>query len=1319
MTNPSNPNSNITGNANIGNTLAYMERAQQHGFDPSKMAKGGNLEQQFFGTLSQSQMRGMLSGMSSEAASARKMMSMYEEASKKGADTIEKRMYEQAEKQLKEIEDINRDLLAGIESVMKNALTGNTATDKDKNHLISQFNSVTDFNNAIKDGASSAIESKLLDKVKSLEDKLVDIRSQKKIDPKSKPDIDGLRQVQNDAKDLFAEIDANPDLSDQEKRNLKSRAAAQSGGAQTLIQQFNPSLTDGFSEKMGSFRAQSRLEAAKKDSGRDTDRAGLEGWRDELKKMRDEIFDASEGNGNGHISDDLKGEEFLKSQGDAANQVNNLIKYIEATLKDSNKKQESSLGVISSLLSTIGAAAFLNKVVMGDPYTYGKRMGISTIGQMGGINGALSTAMGAQADHDQALNQQMFGVGVGIAGASVAGGGLINTLARGRIPGGRWGLAAAGTIIGGGLAAAGANGMGADMYNTIYGKLQGESKNQIFEKTLAQQFINPERLASSAMVNQTAAMAYGLSNIKDKRASQLGNYLDDNAKGSYTGNLVLNKLANYRMGGLAIKDTMNVSNEQYAQNISTAGSMLNANGDKLKGLTGFSMMTGAARGVNAEQVMSMLSSAQGFGSNNMRGQVQGAFAAVSDKNGEVNTYAASVIAPAIMRVAESLTIKNIASNGDKLSTSVQKLFFSLTNTKDSAFNKIMSSHPELMQQTLEGVDGALKGASQDPNKANFLYRHGFTYRDLKQGIGGTSDDVSKTLGKLAQAFVTDFNINKGSFDKDGKLSNNNFVAASQYADMFNIDPIMYEKFLKTYMENGQNMNNPEVQKEWKAIQDKANKNAESNLKKLSADDLNITAREFGNSNRAMITTMQQFNGSVQTLQKRLQSYISSNEFSESARNGISRLVTTIEALIKGTAVPTPPKAEDQGTDPNQNTGGVVPGVAGKTTTDTGLGGALSPKPGSEFGTIGEFVASNVFGQKNDPEISKKKAEKALGFFQNNSFYKKLIDPKQKMTPEQYQANFTRLNVLQNLGGYGFTTWMDEIYKNNNGNPDAIRKELSQLVPALQNGLEVYKTSGPKVAVVNNNTLGTEVRSGGYKGFDLKAQRKIISKGLEAWNASGNLENNLTQFGTNFKTPEAAKTATDSVRKAYSNEDINLKNELISLNKLIEAEKDKDKKVVLEKRRTILQGIVGQTNVPDNMKRAQWEAAKQLGGGNPTVNWINSKTRNAGPWGNVKEPKGFWQGGMTDGMEHEVAGQVHGREFVIGARNVSGNEGILRAINSGEKVDGKSGRGSNISTGNGSDTTLILTLSGISEEDIVRTVQRSIEGYVHANKLHYK
>lgn len=589
---------------------------------------------------------------------------------------------------------------------------------------------------------------------------------------------------------------------------------------------------------------------------------------------------------------------------------NYAIRRFEIAVREGEKESQGSgrdLGRgFSMLMGTLGVSQLANKMIFNDPMQYRTLPAMQLMASTGPMGQALSSALTTKAQYQNEINQTWFNNGLGMVGAGIAGvtlGGLrgagaAGSAAAGASRFGRLGKRGLGlAAIGGITSLLGTSGTASKIFDFVAGKFGAVTSDVAFQTDLANQFNKPDLLIERNDLMKNVMRSHGTIGSWNDGGDALGHYtsLKDLEK-SRTGNALLDRLSSPYMGTDLTR--LGYTGDALGQIMADQGQIImGKKGAQAESITRFAAGYGAAFGSDPSNILEMLGTAQAAGGKNLQSMVKDNLAAASDQNGQLDQFAINVIAPAVGRVTQSLAVKNVSMNAEKLNEQVSALYreFSQGSLKDSNLGTLITQNPEMLGQMLGSFGQAAQQQAGTDVGFYELMRMGLDPTEFARGAGSSPEMLNKFIEKSYSYFNIKGNMEVGP-DGEKRMNWNMFNAIAQILERFGIDRQKAEGlYVLADNNNGKLANlDPSVIRN---AASEVNKNASKNLEQISGLDFQQLQGNLAEQQNQFAVTVSGVSGKIKEAQEELNKYITDPAIISKAIAGMDILMGEMKRQI--------------------------------------------------------------------------------------------------------------------------------------------------------------------------------------------------------------------------------------------------------------------------------------------------------------------------------------------------------------------------------------------------------------------------------------
>jgi hypothetical protein len=451
-----------------------------------------------------------------------------------------------------------------------------------------------------------------------------------------------------------------------------------------------------------------------------------------------------------------KGYEEERSKGDAADirKLEDFSRRIVTTdrlkaeivnLFELNAQQQRSawntaLGTISTIFTSLGVSQAISRFAISEPYRFETQPQLQIMGQQGQMGAAMGSAFGELEAYNVELNQMMFGAGVGstFAGASMLVGGA-NV----------WQKAAGGALLAGGLSlgAMGVAGVGDDALRRA-----GFStpEDEILGQALAKQFSDPSRLLNEFQVSRAGLLAVGAGSSYNMGYQTEGTRGEGLTGNTYLDQMLTSRTNLYGPQGEALLDeggnarsvstlrALGYNRESLGALLSQSALSLRDTGPGLASMGAFAGEVGGLYGIGDEAAISAMQTAQRFGSQDAVGTYKEYAGVFAEEDGDISSYSMSVLVPALLKVTESMAMRNLARTTEELTGEVTT-FGRTVIQSETRLGELAKANPEVLGRLLTGLQASASMGMEDPAMAALDMSLGSSFADIFMGRASVAD----------------------------------------------------------------------------------------------------------------------------------------------------------------------------------------------------------------------------------------------------------------------------------------------------------------------------------------------------------------------------------------------------------------------------------------------------------------------------------------------------------------------------------------------------------------------------------------------------
>lgn len=454
-----------------------------------------------------------------------------------------------------------------------------------------------------------------------------------------------------------------------------------------------------------------------------------------------------------------------------------IVNLFELNAERQRSAYNQVLGGIGTIFSALGVAQFVGRIAISEPYKYVTQPSLQMLGRQGEMGAVLGNAFSEVEARNVELNQLMLGTGYASTFAGAA-------MALGRGPVALRALGAALSVGGLAMGASGVFGVGDDFLKSIGFK----PDSLVLGQALAKQFSDPTRLLNEFQTSRAGLLAVGAGSAYNMGFQTSGVRSYDS-----TGNPYLDRMIS--LGGrvgLVGEDGAALTGEDgnerdvsvlraLQHNRETLGALLSESaltltntGPGLEAMAVHAAQVGGLYGIGDTAALSAMQTAQRFGSRDAiqtYKQYAGVFA---ESDGSISSYSMDVLVPALLKVTESMAMRNLARTTEDLTQEVTS-FGRTVITSDSRLGELARVNPEIIGRVLTGLQESGSMGMQDVAMAALDMSLGSTMADIFLGRASVSDRRMQFL--LQQAGLSGGNF--GSVDSF--LNSSAGLAVARYA----------------------------------------------------------------------------------------------------------------------------------------------------------------------------------------------------------------------------------------------------------------------------------------------------------------------------------------------------------------------------------------------------------------------------------------------------------------------------------------------------------------------------------------------------------
>jgi hypothetical protein len=439
----------------------------------------------------------------------------------------------------------------------------------------------------------------------------------------------------------------------------------------------------------------------------------MKGMKDDLKtefevlqKLTKEYEEVA-ANPNSTDQDRLLASKRMNSQAALIDEMSNVL---ESFSRANANSLSNVIDTITKFVAVFAVGSWATRALIQEPYRFETAPALNVLGNQGELGGVLSSALGTLEGYKVELNQTTAQIGFGamMAGASW---------------GGPLGLAVAGAGLG--ASALGLTGFADDLWMAGPGK----NEDEILGNQLAMQIANPQRLIQNMTASLPGLLQSGEDNLGYLREGE------ERELGS-TGNVVLDRLLGFerdaegnmtpKAGGLM---SLGYSPDEVGAMYSGATTSLIGDNKSLEASTLLAGQVGRAFGSDPGQALSLMGTAQRYGSRDVGQSLLTTMSSVANEDGKISNFAQAVLVPALMQVIESTAIQNLARSSEDIEESVLSLRANIAGTNTN-LGKLMETNPQAFARIYNTLQQATATALDDPAMMAFSLMNGSTFNEI-------------------------------------------------------------------------------------------------------------------------------------------------------------------------------------------------------------------------------------------------------------------------------------------------------------------------------------------------------------------------------------------------------------------------------------------------------------------------------------------------------------------------------------------------------------------------------------------------------------
>lgn len=570
---------------------------------------------------------------------------------------------------------------------------------------------------------------------------------------------------------------------------------------------------------------------------------------------------------------DVNPEEARRISTEVASKSNlaqELRNILEADSKETKHGVDKALSFMTQIASTMAVGSMVTSRMITDPYRYQFQPAMTALGRQGALGQTLAGAYGTEKSYDVQNNTQAAYAGMGIAGMG------LNLMMGGNVAAGGLTMAAGGV-----LGTLGLTGKFNDILQSVGIKL---SHDTIVGNQIAQQIADP-----NALINPFMQSRAGLFQMGGANQSNFGYYMNGQVtQGNRrlgTGNAILDRIA----GRGTMLNALGYSGAQAGQLLSTVSQNVVGNPDQLANYTNFVGQAAKGFGINESQVVGMLSSATRAGSTNATRSTRMAMESVSN-NGNLTNYQMNVLVPALMKVTESMSIRNVARSSEDLQQEIYSLRNSMQGSQTPLGN-LVRTNPQAFNQVYTSINQAVKSALDNPARMAQDIMLGSSVGDIIQGKAGVFTNRLDRL-MVNNPVFRNINTTQEMYNNPQALG-----ALLQMGSLVGInDPQMLTQLFLMRKQG-----NLSTQDFTKAAQQRINAGQETAVEKRAKaivdSDFGKLMKSMADQANAMQTATQSVEKSIQDIQDKIKQFEATGAILDYAKKGIDKIVSEVEKLL--------------------------------------------------------------------------------------------------------------------------------------------------------------------------------------------------------------------------------------------------------------------------------------------------------------------------------------------------------------------------------------------------------------------------------------
>jgi len=671
--------------------------------------------------------------------------------------------------------------------------------------------------------------------------------------------------------------------------SLRGTATSHLSALEMMEASANP-LNRGYNqEELWRIRSQARMARSALQMGEELTPEQRKMFEEKIQELSVDIKRIHHQVGTGAGMSDAELHRFSTESRSKGNLLKELQNIVNASNKDQKRGLDKTMGFLSALASTMALSTIASHRFIQDPFTYGFRPAMNVMGQQGAVGGALGSAFTQEKQYDVGLNQTFMMAG---AGGAIAG---LNTMRTATTAAGR-GAGLATMAIGSVVSALSAAGV----FNNVLQSLHiTTSKDKIIQQSIAQTVANPQTL----LQNFQGSVA-GL--IQAGAGSQFGYYYGDQAAAHRmlptgqigTGNAVLDQ---FIMGQGRNMRGLGYTAAQMGQLMSQVSlNTVSANRQQLLGNTAFVGELARGYGINEGAATGMLQTAQMMGSQNAQRSVQMAAGATA-QNGQISNFAMSVLVPSLLKVTESLQLKNVARTNQNLEKEVTNLYHTMSESGTNLGN-LMKTNPQAFATVANQIYSGVQSQLSNPATLAYSMSLGNSFKSIFKGSPQVTQSILQSgIGALTQNGMLPKgwqNMNPADLVGENPLI---YGALQPMMQQTGFQGVPGAQILLNLMQMvGKNKfigDNGQMSAEAKAAVDKGQSQVQTRAEQIVQSQLGKLNTGISAQVDAMTNASQVVMKQMETIQNMLLKYASGHQIIDDAKAGIQRMVTQMAQVL--------------------------------------------------------------------------------------------------------------------------------------------------------------------------------------------------------------------------------------------------------------------------------------------------------------------------------------------------------------------------------------------------------------------------------------